>query len=105
MNQTQMISGIENVIATKDYTAFQTLFSWTRILENINTPEKFATRVELQTTMKTAQDLQAKLWSGEKAGFGPMMFGDKKWWMQGCGMMWGRWNERENGRGNMMRRR
>jgi hypothetical protein len=27
MNQTQMISGIENVIATKDYTAFQTLFS------------------------------------------------------------------------------
>lgn len=100
-NPAQMISGMENIIATKDYVAFQTLFSWTRILENINTPEKFATRVELQTTMKTVQDLEAKLWSENKGDFGPMMFGNKKWWEQGCPMMWGIWNER----GNMMQRR
>ena len=99
-NPAQMMSGIENVVATKDYAAFQTLFSGTRMLENINTPEKFATRVELQTTMKTAQDLQSQLWSGDKAGFGPMMFGDKKGWVQRCWMMGG-----ENQRGRMMQRR
>ena len=104
-NQAITASGMENILATKDYAAFQTLFSGSRMVEMINTPEKFATRVELQTTMKTVQDLQAKLWSGNKNDFVPMMFGGKKWWFQGCGMMWGRWNERENGRGNMMRRR
>jgi hypothetical protein len=56
-----MMSGMKNIIATKDYAAFQKLFSGSRMVENINTPEKFATRVELQTTMKTAQDLEAKL--------------------------------------------
>ncbi|MEI6117937.1 MAG: hypothetical protein WCP92_01445 [bacterium] len=73
-----MMSGIENIITTKDYAAFQTLFSGSKMLEQINTPEKFATRVELQTTMKTAQNLQTKLRSGEKASFGPMMFGGKQ---------------------------
>jgi hypothetical protein len=58
-----MMSGMENknIIATKDYATFQELFSGSRMVENINTPEKFATRVELQTTMKTVQDLEAKL--------------------------------------------
>jgi hypothetical protein len=56
-----MMSGMKNIIATKDYAAFQKLFSGSRMVENINTPEKFATRVELQTTMKTVQDLEAKL--------------------------------------------
>lgn len=101
MNQSQMMSGMENIVATKDYAAFQKLFSGSRMLEQINTPEKFATRVELQTTMKTAQDLQTKLWSGGKAGFGPMMFGGKQKWLPGCPLMGGRGNEREN----MMRRR
>jgi hypothetical protein len=55
------MSGLENIITTKDYTAFQTLFSGSKMLEQINTPEKFATRVELQTAMKTVQDLEAKL--------------------------------------------
>jgi len=100
-NPAQMMSGMDNIIATKDYAVFQKLFSGSRMLEQINTPEKFATRVELQTTMKAAQDLQAKLWLDEKAGFGPMMGGGKKSWLQGCPMMgW-----RENERWNMMRRK
>ncbi len=77
-NPTQMMSGIENIIATKDYTAFQKLFSGSRMGANISTPEKFATRVELHTAMKTVQDLQAKLWSPSQDNFGPMLFGNKK---------------------------
>jgi len=102
-NQTQMMSGIKNIIATKDYAAFQTLFSGSRMLQEINTPEKFATRVELQTTIQKSQELQTQLWSGNKNSFGPMMFDNmcgqawrKNWvWMMG----------RENGRWNMMQRR
>jgi len=52
---------MQNIIATKDYAAFQTLFSGTKMVEQIDTPAKFAIRVELQTTMKTAQDLETKL--------------------------------------------
>jgi len=90
-NPAQMMSGMENIIATKDYAAFQTLFSGSRMAETINTPEKFAARVEFQT----------QFWSGDKGGFGPMMFGGKQDWPQGCPMMGGRWDERWN----MMRRR
>ncbi len=108
-NSHQIMSGMENIIATKDYVAFQKLFSGSRMLDTINTPEKFATRVELQTTMKTAQDLAAKLWSGTQGGFGPMMFDGQQKWSQGCPMMGGRWNERWNERWamrwNMMRRK
>ncbi|MFA6255779.1 MAG: hypothetical protein WC606_01225 [Candidatus Absconditabacterales bacterium] len=75
--QAEMMSGLENIITTKDYTAFQTLFSGSKMLEQINTPEKFATRVELQTAMKTVQDLEAKLGSGSNAGFNPMMLDEK----------------------------
>lgn len=99
-NWTTMMSGIENIIATKDYTAFQTLFSWTRMLQQIDTPEKFATRVELQTTIKKAQDLESQLWSGSNNDFGPMMFWNQQWEKDWKYMMW-----RENGRWNMMQRR
>jgi hypothetical protein len=57
----QMLSGIENIITTKDYTAFQTLFTGTRMAQEIDTPEKFATRIELQSAMKQVQALQTKL--------------------------------------------
>lgn len=94
-----MMSGMESIIANKDYAAFQTLFSGSRMLENINTAEKFATRVEIQTTMKKVQELQATLWSWNNGKFGPMMLGNTCWqdwkWMMGG----------ENGRWNMMRRR
>lgn len=101
-NQAQMMSGIENIITTKDYTAFQTLFTGTRMIQDINTPEKFATRVELQTAIKKVQDLETQLWSENKANLGPMMmFGGnqdgrewrngmrgknmrKRWWTIGC---------------------
>lgn len=74
-----MMSGIENIITTKDYTAFQTLFSGTRMVQEINTPEKFATRVELQSAMKQVHTLQSKLWSGDNGKMGPMMmFGGKQ---------------------------
>jgi len=106
-NPTQMMSGMENIIATKDYAAFQTLFTGTKMVEQINTPEKFATRVELQTTMKTAQGLEAKLWSGSKSDFGPMMGNTTctQWWKQEWRWMMGGENERWNMRWNMMRRR
>ena len=55
------MSGIDNIIATKDYAAFQTLFSGSKMLEQINTPEKFATWVELETSIKKVQELQAQL--------------------------------------------
>lgn len=102
-NPDAMMSGMKNIIATKDYTAFQTLFSGSRMLEQIDTPAKFATRVELQTAMTTVQDLEAKLWSGNKAGFGPMMGNGTcgQWWKQGWRWMMGG----ENERWNMMRRR
>ena len=95
-NPEHMMSGMENIIATKDYAAFQKLFSGSRMGDMLDTPEKFAARANLQTTMKTAQDLQAKLWLDEKAGFGPMMGGGKKSWLQGCPMMGWRENERWN---------
>jgi len=56
-----MMSGLNTIIATKDYAAFQTLFSGSRMLEQVNTPEKFATRVDLQTTLQKAKDLQSQL--------------------------------------------
>jgi hypothetical protein len=56
-----MMSGIDTIIATKDYAAFQKLFSGSRMLQEINSSEKFTTWVELQTAMKNVQDLQAKL--------------------------------------------
>ncbi len=100
-NQTPNLSGLDTIITTKDYAAFQTFFSGSRMLQQINTPEKFATRVELQTTMKKAQELQAQLWSGNNGNFGPMMYGGQQ----------GRWNRgvspekwRQQGR-SMMRRR
>ena len=98
-NPDTMMSWMQNIIATKDYAAFQTLFSGTKMVEQIDTPAKFAIRVELQTTMKTAQDLETKLWSGINGDFGPMMSNATcaQWQRQG----W-RW---ENERWNMMRRR
>ena len=73
-----MMSGIENIITTKDYTAFQTLFSGTRMIQEIDTPEKFATRVELQSTMEHVQAFQTKLWSGDNGKIGPMMMFEGK---------------------------
>lgn len=102
-NPDAMMSGMKNIIATKDYAAFQKLFSGSRMVENINTPEKFATRVELQTTMKTVQDLEAKLRSWTNNDFGPMMGNHTcmQWWKQGWRWMMG-W---EYERWNMMQRR
>lgn len=78
-NQTQMMSWIDAIITSKDYTAFQTLFTGTRMIQDINTPEKFAIRVELQTAIKKMQDLTAQLLSGNKANLWPMMiFGGKQ---------------------------
>jgi len=102
--QADMMSGIDNIIETKDYAAFQTLFSGSRMLEQIDTPEKFATWVELHTSMENAQELRAQLWLENKEWFGPMMmFGDKGG--NNCEQI-GKWNIR---RGNirkwgMMRR-
>ena len=102
-NPDAMLSGMNNIIATKDYPAFQTLFSGNKMLQQINTPEKFATRVELQNAITKVQTLQATLWSGTHGDFGPMMFGTPCWQV---GRQDGRWMmERENGRWNMMRRR
>ncbi|MEI6671808.1 MAG: hypothetical protein WCL02_00095 [bacterium] len=56
-----MMSGMDTIIATKNYAAFQTLFSGTRMAEMINTPEKFTTRVDLQTILEKAQTLQTQL--------------------------------------------
>jgi len=72
-NQSAMMSGMDTVIATKDYEAFQKLVSGSRMADTINTPEKFATRVELQTTMKKTQDLQNQLWSWSSVPGCPMM--------------------------------
>ena len=102
-NPDTLLSGIKNIITTKDYAAFQTLFSGSKMLQQINTPEKFATRVELQNAMTTVQKLQATLWSGTHGDFGPMMLGTT------CGQVgrpaWRWMMGRENGRWNMMRRR
>lgn len=100
-NQAHLMSGIENIITTKDYAAFQKLFIGTRTIQTVNTPEKFAIRVELQTAIEKAQTLQTQLWSGDNNSICPMMFGNqqagkegrrtmgrehigKKWWMLGC---------------------
>ena len=56
-----MMSGVDQLITTKDYAAFQTLFSGSRMLEQINTPEKFATWVELHAAMKKVQELNTQL--------------------------------------------
>ena len=76
--QADMMSGIDNIVETKDYATFQTLFSGSRMLEQIDTPEKFATWVELHTSMENAQELRTELWLDNTEWFGPMMmFGDK----------------------------
>ena len=94
--QTDMMSGIDNIITTKDYAAFQTLFSGSRMLEQIDTPEKFATWIELQTNIKKTQELQLQLWSGNNQWFGPMMiFGDERG--RNLNKQIGRWNIRRWG--------
>lgn len=97
-NKADMMSGIENIITTKDYAAFQTLFSGTRMANMINTPEKFTTRVDLQTTMKKVQTLQTQLWSSNDDSF-PMMFNNQQ-----CGKE-GKNFGRQMERCNMMQRR
>ena len=93
--QADMMSGIDNIIATKDYAAFQTLFSGSKMLEQINTPEKFATWVELETSIKKVQELQAQLWSGSKQWFSSMMMFSGKGEKDGRQMK--RWNMRRWG--------
>jgi len=95
--QADMMSGIDNIIATKDYATFQTLFSGSRMLEQINTPEKFATWIELHASMKNAQELRTELWLWDKEWFGPMMMpgGNCKWWKDGRQM--GKWDMRRWG--------
>ena len=102
-NPDAILSGMKNIIATKDYSAFQSLFSGSKMLQQINTPAKFATRVELQNAMTTVQTLQATLWSGTNDDFGPLMFDNS---CQQAGKQVWRWiMGRENGRWNMIRRR
>ena len=100
-NSATMMSGLENIINTKDYAAFQKLFSWTRMAQVISTPEKFTTRIDLQTTMKKAQDLENQLWSWSNNNFGPMMMLWNQQWEKNWRCMMGR----ENNGWNRMRRR
>lgn len=86
-NQPAMMSGMDTVISTKDYAAFQKLVSGSHLADTINTPEKFATRVELQTTMKKTQDLQNQLWSWSMMPGCPIM---NDQWREGRHMM--KWN-------------
>ena len=85
--QAGMLSGMDAVITSKDYAAFQKLVSGSRMAETINTPAKFATRVELQATMKKTRDLQNQLWSWSTVPGCPMMNDE---WRAGRPMM--RWN-------------
>ncbi len=94
-NQPTLMSGIENIVATKDYAAFQTVFSGTRMVKTIDTQEKFSTRVKLQIAMKNVQDLQSQLFSWASKTFVPMMWGQPKgrdWNDRWCGMM--RWEKK-----------
>jgi len=98
-NPATMMSGMQDIITTKDYAAFQTLFSGSKMVQQISTPEKFAIRVELQATIKKIQDLETQLWSGDNDRFGPMMgYGCQPWakaW-RNLGRQMERWDTRGN---------
>ena len=92
--QNEMMSGVQNVIANKDYAWFQKLFSGSNMLKQIDTQEKFNLRVDLNNTQQKVKEIVAQLWSGNDGKnfmmFGPG-FGDEK--QGGRWMMWRRWWE------------